>query len=124
MYGRNDLAISAFCLTLLVPGQLLARDDMGGDYPWAWALSASVVRLSSDLDGVDRSVLDLLAYMCVQARIAGGEDLESGQDGIGRFQNSHNGHVARCSQRRPNIVGELLDAGGHGDDWNGRHCRK
>jgi hypothetical protein len=27
MYGRNDLAISAFCLTLLVPGQLLARDD-------------------------------------------------------------------------------------------------
>ena len=31
------------------------------------------------VDGVDRSVLDLLAYMCVQARIASGENLESGQ---------------------------------------------
>jgi hypothetical protein len=27
MYGRNDLAVLAYCLTLLVPGQLLARDD-------------------------------------------------------------------------------------------------
>ena len=27
MYGRNDLAVLAFCLTLLVPGQLRARDD-------------------------------------------------------------------------------------------------
>ena len=27
MCGRNDLAVLAFCLTLLVPGQLLARDD-------------------------------------------------------------------------------------------------
>src|SRR5690348_18310398 len=27
MHGRNDLAIFAFCLTLLVPGQLVARDD-------------------------------------------------------------------------------------------------
>ena len=27
MYRRNDLAIFAFCLTLLVPTQLVARDD-------------------------------------------------------------------------------------------------
>jgi hypothetical protein len=27
MYGRNDLAVLAYCLTLLVPGQLFARDD-------------------------------------------------------------------------------------------------
>jgi hypothetical protein len=27
MYGRNDLAVLAFCLTLFVPGQLVARDD-------------------------------------------------------------------------------------------------
>jgi hypothetical protein len=76
-------------------------------------------RLSSDLDGVDRSVLDLLADMCVQARIASGEDLESGQDSVRRFQNGHNGHVAWRSQRRPNVVGKLLEAGRHRDDWNG-----
>jgi hypothetical protein len=27
MYRRNDLAIFAFCLTTLVPNQLVARDD-------------------------------------------------------------------------------------------------
>ena len=35
-------------------------------------------RPSSDLDYIHRSVLDLLAHMRVQARIAGGEDLQGG----------------------------------------------
>jgi hypothetical protein len=56
MYGRNDLAVLAFCLTLLVAGQLRARDD--GRFadsplkPWFDRLASGKGLCCSFADGV------------------------------------------------------------------------
>jgi hypothetical protein len=56
MYGRNDLALFAFCLTLLVPNQLVARDD--GRFadsplkPWFDRLASKKGLCCSFADGV------------------------------------------------------------------------
>jgi hypothetical protein len=56
MYGRNDLAVLAFCLTLLVPGQLRARDDgrFAGSplKPWFDRLASGKGLCCSFADGV------------------------------------------------------------------------
>src|SRR5260370_8263787 len=62
MYGRNDLAVLAFCLTLLVPGQLRARDD--GRFansplkPWFDRLASGKGLCCSFADGVSVQDVD------------------------------------------------------------------
>ena len=62
MYGRNDLAVLAFCLTLLVAGQLRARDD--GRFadsplkPWFDRLASGKGLCCSFADGVTAQDVD------------------------------------------------------------------
>src|SRR4030088_2297864 len=61
----------------------------------------------SNLNRVDRAVLDLRADMGVQAWIAARENLDGGQHGIGWLEHRHHRYVARGAQGRPDILGKL-----------------
>ena len=65
------------------------------------AAACGAMRHLINLDGIDRPALDLRAQVGVEAGIAGGEDLQRGEHGVGGLEHGHDRYLAGRPQGRP-----------------------